>query len=446
MEMINRKDNLLSFDMRMGKTLVSSTLTVLDKISVTLVVCPGVTKFTAWHDDLIGWGFDKNTFTVYDSKKKYSKKAFNEKFIVINYELLGKHLEEIKKRNVGHIIFDECHRGKSTNTATAKNMQAVVKAFPNARITLLSGTPIANRVDDMYAYFKLIDHPLGANRAHFLRTYGVMYNSRGGEKVKKAKNHEDLRVKLSNFMIRRTQQECFDIMPKQQIRHVVSKDDFEEQYDRMIEELSLQRNHAALSGHIMAINNLTSLIKVPTAMDIIHEAHEYGKKVVVFCSFTAPLDEMERVLTENNMGFVRIDGSVDMASRRDIIKRFWDDPECNVFLGNMKAAGEGIDLSCASEIIFLNYAFTPKDMEQPAERCTSMANPKINTIHYLVCENSIDEVLYDIIVDKKMDIDAIVDQGKGTSSVSAITGEVFRRLTGNSFEVKKKEDEPIINE
>lgn len=444
-EMYPRQHNLLAYDMRTGKTIMATTLSLLDKTSVTLVVCPGVAKFTSWFNDLTEqWGFDPSHFTIYDSKKKNCRKAFDERFIVVNYEMLHSVMDEILKKSIKHIIVDEIHRVKETTTRSFKKLKEVVSHFPSARFTGLSGTPIANRVDDMFAYFNLLNHPLGVSKTHFLKTYCIMYNSKGGKKVGKAKNHEDLSVKLSNFMIRRTQQECFDIMPKQIVKHMVDSGDFREEYDRMIEEVSLQKNHAALNGHIMAINNLTSMVKVSEAISICQEVIEYEKKVVIFCSFTAPLRELEKQLAEMGIGTVTIDGSVDMAERGDIVKRFHEDPECKVFLGNMKAAGEGVDLSAASDIIFLNYAFTPKDMEQPAERCTSMKKlDKIVTIHYLMAQDSIDVILHDIVVDKKMDINAIIDKGKG-SSVLESTGEaIFRRLTGKNFEIEKKE---ILNQ
>jgi SWI/SNF-related matrix-associated actin-dependent regulator 1 of chromatin subfamily A len=329
---------------------------------------------------------------------------------------------------------------KQISTLNFKNAHKLIQNFTQARVTLLSGTPIANRVDDMYAYFKLIGHVLGASFKSFTDSYGIMYNSKAGAKVKKAKNTEDLSVKLSNFMIRRTQKEVFDLPQKQQIKYKIDKEDFQAEYDELISQLSLQKNHAAVSGHIMAINRLTSNIKVPEAIKISQEILDYGKKVVIFCSFTEPLTLLREGFSKLGHKSVTIDGSVEMAVRKDLVNEFWNDEETNVFLLNMKAGGEGINLSCAADIIFMNYGFTPKDMEQPMERCTNPSDPKIITIHYLMCEESIDEVLHDIIVDKKQDIDAIVDKGQGSVSIDSITSEVFRRLTGADLNVKEVEE------
>lgn len=437
-EMRNRQHNLLAFDMRLGKTLTSISLSLLDKSDTTLIICPGSTKFTAWFDDLVGWGFDQSHFTVYDSKKKYCKKAFNEKYVVINYEMMGKHIENLKNKNIQHIIIDEAHRAKTIQTNTFKLIHELVQHFSRARLTLLSGTPIANRVDDMYAYFKLINHPLGTSMARFREMYGIMKNSKRGAVVKKAKNTQDLSDKLSNFMIRRTQAEVFDMPQKQQIRYKIDKDDFKEVYDMMIMELKNQKNYAAIHGHISSINKLTSNIKVKEAVNITEEVLEYDKKVVIFCSYTEPIFALRDIFKSKGIGTVLIDGSVDMAERRKLINQFWNDKECNVFLGNMKAAGEGINLSCASDIIIMNYPFTPKELEQPIERCTNPANPKINTIHYLVCEDSIDEILYDILIDKKEDINAIVDKGKGVKSYDNVTNSIYRKLFGSNITVETK--------
>jgi SNF2 family DNA or RNA helicase len=440
-EMRNRQHNLLAFDMRLGKTLTSISLSLLDKSDTTLIICPGSTKFTAWYDDLIGWGFNPLNFTIYDSKVKYCRRAFNEKYIVINYEMLSKNMDKILNSNIQHIIIDEAHRVKTIQTQTFKNVQSIVHNFPNSRLTLLSGTPIANRVDDMYAYFKLINHPLGASLKRFRDMYGIMKNGRRGAVVKKAKNTKDLSDKLSNFMIRRTQSEVFDMPQKQQIRYKIDKDDFKVEYDGLINELKNKTNYAAIHGHIMAINKLTSTIKVKEAINITEEVLEYGKKIVIFCSFTEPIITLKNIFASKNIKSVLVDGSVDMNERRKLIKQFWEDDECNVFLGNMRAAGEGINLSCASDIIIMNYPFTPKELEQPIERCTNPSNPKINTIHYLVCEDSIDEILYEILIDKKEDINAIVDKGKGVQSYDNVTNSIYRRLFGSNINTQNKLNE-----
>lgn len=440
-EMRNRQHNLLAFDMRLGKTLTSISLSLLDKSDTTLIICPGSTKFTAWYDDLVGWGFNPLNFTIHDSKAKYCRRAFNEKFIVINYEMLSNRMNNILNSNIQHIIIDEAHRVKTIQTQTFKNVHSIVQKFPRARLTLLSGTPIANRVDDMYAYFKLINHALGASMKRFRDMYGIMKNGRRGAVVKKAKNTQDLSDKLSNFMIRRTQAEVFDMPQKQQIRYKIDKDDFKGEYDKMINELKDKKNYAAVHGHIMAINRLTSTIKIKEAINITEEVLNYGKKVVIFCSFTEPIVTLKNIFASKNIKSVLVDGSVDMNERRKLIKQFWEDDECNVFLGNMRAAGEGINLSCASDIIIMNYPFTPKEIEQPIERCTNPANPKINTIHYLVCEDSIDEILFEILIDKKEDINAIVDKGKGVQSYDNVSNSIYRRLFGSNINTDKLKDE-----
>jgi SNF2 family DNA or RNA helicase len=159
-----------------------------------------------------------------------------EKFIVCNYESLGKFKERLLKTKIDHFILDEAHGLKNIYAGKTRVMSEIIENFPNARVTLLSGTPIKNRVDDAFSYLRLTHHELGRNHKQFLQEYTIRANNRGGERVTGGKNLNDLHLKLMNLMIRETQANCLDVPEKMYIRYTFKIDDYRDEYNKIIRE------------------------------------------------------------------------------------------------------------------------------------------------------------------------------------------------------------------
>ena len=100
--------NLVALEQGLGKTLVAATLTKMLREKKTLVICPAVAKWQ-WYKEMTNkWGYDQLTFTILDSSKSRTIKGFLEKYIIINPDILSKHMEYILDAGLTHIVFDEC--------------------------------------------------------------------------------------------------------------------------------------------------------------------------------------------------------------------------------------------------------------------------------------------------------------------------------------------------
>lgn len=397
-----------ALDMGLGKTLISASLSRMGQISRTVIICPAAVKWN-WYRDLTAWGFNELFFTIHDRSKRRSLKALNERFVIVNYDIIGQVEKLLASGDIGHFIFDESHYLKNHNSLRFKAVKKLVDQFPNARITFLSGTPVSNRVNDVFAYLKLVGHELGLSQKKFNDEYTISTSGRGGERVTGGKNLQDLNMKLANFMIRKTKEECLDLPGKIFLSYRFELDDYREEYEKVIEELAANKELKALSGNLHSLNIITSKAKLPGIKELAENIVESGKKVVIFGSYRAPLNDLEQYFGNR---CVKIDGSVDSWTRDQHIQRFHNDPECMVFLGNMKAAGVGINLTNASDVIFMNFPFTPAELYQATDRCDRIGQKSAVNVHYTFCDESIDEYIYEIIVDKEKDINALIDQGK----------------------------------
>ena len=97
----------------------------------------------------------------------------------------------------------------------------------------------------------------------------------------------------------------------------------------------------------------------------------------------------------------------------------------------MQAAGVGINLSVASDIVYLNFPFVPSDLDQSGDRASHMTKRSDINIYYTIAKDSIDEYIYDIIKDKSKDIRALIDRGKEVVEYENIPDRLFREVMEN---------------
>jgi SNF2 family DNA or RNA helicase len=159
-----------------------------------------------------------------------------------------------------------------------------------------------------------------------------------------------------------------------------------------------------------------------------------GSKVVIFTSYNEPLNMMSRALTEREIGFVRVDGNVvDAKEKMVLATRFQQDPECMVFIANIKAAGHTIPLHVSSVIFILNQTLTPKEIEQAIARLEHIDKKDPITIYYPTClgesnEETVDMRLTSLNAGKLLDIDAVVDGGKDINNLENISEMLFESM------------------
>lgn len=437
-EIMYNKNKLLAMDMGTGKSIVSASVSKLLKINRTIIVGPTLIKWNWIQDMTEKWNFDPLLWTILDRNKSKCLHAFlTERFVVVNYEMIDKFWGHLTKSNVDHIIFDEVHKAKNTKTDTFKRCHKLVKHFPNARVTLLTGTPFTNRIIDMFAYLKLTGHPLGKSITKFKKQYAISSGMRGN-KVTGAKNIDDLRSKLSNFMIRLKAEDCLDL-PDLIIKNFYFdvgelSGEYSEKMDELVQMKAeydvLQGKEKAqkgvqIRGNIHTLNRLASESKVGPVIKLIDSLTEQGKKVIVFSGYTNPLTMLQEHYKDKS---VLINGSVEPHKRQTLIDRYKSDPNCNVFLGNFKAAGVGINLVNSNHVIFMNFPFTPDDLEQPYKRAHRIGQTEKVYVYYTLGRGTIDERVYEIIKDKAEDINSLIDDNKNVVNYGSLESKLFKSL------------------
>jgi SWI/SNF-related matrix-associated actin-dependent regulator of chromatin subfamily A-like protein 1 len=439
-EICGRRATLLSLDMGLGKTITSATVSRILSIQRTIIICPALVKWNWFKNMTEDWGYNPMYWTIYDKNKAQMIKAFRERFAVINYEMIPKYFNEIIREDCGHIIIDESHYIKNTDSKRFKAVKKLVDKFPNAKITMLTGTPITNRVNDLFAYCKIAGHPVGDNYELFKKNYCVTSATRGGKKVIGAKNIPELSARMSNFMIRKKAEECLDLPPLIINKYYIDTEDMRDAYDKELEELystkmgydrtTDEKEKAQLKikmrANLHSLNRIVATAKIETITELIDKIRDEGRKVIVFSSYTAPLEGLQAKYKDNS---VLINGSVSPLNRDKLITKFIKEEDCFLFLGNVKAGGIGINLVNANDVIFMNFPFTPDLLEQPYKRAHRIGQTKPVNVYYTIGKDTIDENIFNIVKDKTRDINKLVDnQKKGVVDYDNIQDRLFKDL------------------
>jgi len=121
-EAFYKQYNFLAMDMGTVKTVTGASLSVIDNSTTTFIGCPAAVKYNWFRDLTVKFGFNQSTFSILDASKSKTIQALMERFIICNYDVVGKFKERILRSKIDHFILDEAHLLKNHTTGRAKQI------------------------------------------------------------------------------------------------------------------------------------------------------------------------------------------------------------------------------------------------------------------------------------------------------------------------------------
>lgn len=419
---INNKGRaILADEMGTGKTLQSLAFLVHTKKQRSLVVCPASVKY-GWSDEVEKWTRFK-PFVV-DSKTDFNDIPYDVNVVIINYDILKKHFNQLMKVKWDAMIVDEFHMIKSNTAIRTKAVKAIAKTVPS--VLLLSGTPLLSRPIELFNGLQLMDPRVWDNWYDFTRRYCQGHQTRWGWEAKGASNIEELQQKISRYFLRRTKDEVLPHLPKKIfVDYAVDMGEthhreYKTAQDNFAKYLREYKNkkgpdivrmvQAEKLTKINFLRQITTAGKMAAADELIENVIDSGQKVLVFSCFNEPIETLHKKYKNSS---VLLTGKTPTEDRRDIIAKFQNDPEVKIFFGGIVAAGVGITLTAATTAIFLDYSWNPADHSQAIDRMHRPgATSESVTIYQLYSRNTIDEFMRKILVRKKKIFDALIEGGR----------------------------------
>lgn len=430
---------VLADDMGLGKTIqgigVAELLSRYAGISKVLVICPASLK-SQWRIEINRFS-DKTCQLVLGSAKdrpaQYDSGTF---FTVCNYEQVLRDILSIERVNWDLIILDEGQRIKNWETKTSR----IIKALTSPFALVLTGTPLENKLDELFSVVEFIDDRRLGPAFRFFNKHKVV-DDKG--KLLGYKNIDALRNRLKPILLRRTRNQVIKELPPRTttvIRITPTEEQLELQngHRRIIQtilqkkyltEMDLLRLQKALLMCRMAANS-TFLVdkqepgyssKLDELNTLMGRLKEEDRKTVLFSEWTTMLNLIEPILENHCLNFVRLDGSVPQKKRQELIHRFQTDPDCRLFI-TTNAGATGINLQAANTVINVDLPWNPAVLEQRIGRAHRMGQKRPVHVFLLVTEDTLEENLLATLSAKHELALAVLDPKSNIDHVDLHTG------------------------
>jgi superfamily II DNA or RNA helicase len=422
---------MLADDMGLGKTVqaiaAAALLKELRGIERVLVVTPASLKHQ-WAREI--QRFTSLPATVVGGGLKARREAYraNSFFTILNYELVLRDLAELDQLRPNLVILDEAQRIKNWRSKTAQ----AVKRLKSRYAFVLTGTPLENRLDELYSICQFLDPRILGPLWHFNdRFYDLEQRGDGSYKVVGYKNFGELRATIQPYSLRRTRDEVLKDLPEridnnffvemtdpqwhayEEFRDIVARlaatakrrPLTPKEHDQLLRGLLKMRIICdALALHDKEIPAKDREKTAPKLRELEHiltdEIANNGHKAIVFSQWSGMLALTKPVLQRVGLDYVTLTGDVPSANRGALVERFFEDPDCRVFLST-DAGGVGLNLQAASLVVNLDLPWNPAVLEQRIGR--AHRHGQLNPVHVvnLIAQSTIEERMLDTLAAKR---------------------------------------------
>lgn len=439
---------LLADDMGLGKTLQAISAAVWlknhENIRTVMIICPASLK-QQWAREISKFT-DLQCQIIQGPPPKRGVQYRREKtFFVINYELILRDLSMINEvLQPDLIILDEAQRIKNWRTKIA----AAVKLIPTRYAFVLTGTPLENRLEDLYSLMQVVNPKILGPLWRYMVDFHVT-DERG--KVLGYRNLSILRKRLAPVMLRRDRSIVSDQLPErivQQLDVPMTSKQREFHDDAMAKAGQLatiarrrpltpteqNRLIAALQQARMACN-AAGLVdketkgspKIDEMADLLDEiCIQSGLKAVVFSCWELMTRMVEKRLRKMGLGCVRLHGGVPTAKRGELLDRFRDDDAVQVFIST-DAGGVGLNLQSGSALINMDVPWNPAVLEQRNARIHRLGQKRSVQIITLVAAASYEEHVLSLVNTKQHLFDNVVKED-ATEDVVGVSKKMLETL------------------
>src|SRR5262249_13679569 len=392
---------ILGDDMGLGKTvqtMAAAELLARERgIERILVVAPASVKYQ-WETEIRK--FTDRPVQVIEGGHKthrahYAQPTF---YRLINYELVLRDLDELNAWQPDLIVLDEAQRIKNWEAKTTR----AVKRLRSRYAVVLTGTPLENKLEELYSIVQFVDDRRLGPAFQFLHDHRLL-DADG--KLIGYRNLDKVREKLAPILLRRTREEVLSQLPARTdpTVYVEMADAQRAPYGehshtlarllqkKYLTEVDRRRILASITNLRMLCDSTFLLDKQTKVSPKLEELEELLRellgagphKVVIFSQWEQMLQQAVEVVEKLGFGFAVLHGRIPGKERRSLLERFRDDPNCRVFLST-DAGGTGLNLQAADTVINLEVPWNPAVLEQRIARVHRMGQHRPVQVFNLV--------------------------------------------------------------
>jgi len=424
---------VLADDMGLGKTL--QTLSWLSwlrqrhgaKARPTLVICPASVLHN-WRREANRFTPDMKVLVLESGSERHNlrKRIPEHDLIVTNYSLLRRDLAALQKFDFQAVVLDEAQYIKNPSAQVTQS----VKQIKAQHRLALTGTPLENRLLDLWSIVDFVQPTYLGTQADFTETYEPKgENAEVSQKIARKR----LSAKLRPIMLRRLKKQVAKDLPDRiEERRDCPLDDEQrklylaelrrsrEQIMQAVQQQGLAKSKihvlAALTRlrqiccHPALVGNNTASGKTDTLFELLEPLLAEGQKVLVFSQFVQMLKLLEAECKTRNMPTHLLTG--DTKNRQDVVNAFQNDASPSVFLLSLRAAGTGLNLTTASYVVLYDPWWNPAVEAQAIDRSHRIGQTRTVNAYKLITPGTVEEKIFDLQQNKAKTIaDVLGEEG-----------------------------------
>ena len=428
---------VLADDMGLGKTIQTITMMLAVKAADdkadekfrALIVAP-TSVVTNWLREMEKFAPSLRAALWHGGDRKERREELEDADVIVtSYALLRRDEELFAKLKLRYAILDEAQNIKNPLSATAR----AAKRLKSDRRLALSGTPIENRLSEIWSIFDFVSPGLLGPLEKFEERYSRPIDN--GDQKAAAR----LRATIHPFILRRTKGEVAQDLPEK-----IETDQFCELqgeqgalYAGVLKEVRAQvMNEVERQGmgkaHIMILAALTRLRqaacdprllglprqftdedsgKLQALRELIQTSIAGGHRVLVFSQFVSMLTLIRAALEEDGVKYEYLDGSTK--DRQSVVENFQKEDGHPVFLISLKAGGSGLNLTAADTVIHFDPWWNPAVEDQATDRAHRIGQTRVVTTYRLIAKGTIEEKILELGGKKRELVGAVLSEDAG---------------------------------
>lgn len=317
------------------------------------------------------------------------------------------------------VIIDEAQKLSNNSSNRYKVIDDFLKRAKPNYVFLLTGTPLTNKPINLYYILKLIDAPITRDYRYFIKRYcdAKTFRLKTGKEITTingASNLEELREKIKHLYIRRLLTEMTDMVDKNIITKTYDLTESQRvEYERLWQEyLDAQieqgnedsEQYRQLVEGILVRQYLAKQM-VDNTIKLVDNMLEEGGKVIIVCTFS---EEIAMFKDYYKKKCVVYDGKMTAKAKDKAEQAFNNDKNVRVFIGQILAAGVGLNLVVANKMVFNSYSWVAADNAQIEDRIYRLTQKNDVTCVYQLFNDSMSKHMYDTVIGKKNMMDTII--------------------------------------
>lgn len=433
---------ILADDMGLGKTLQTITFLLSEKEEgklnhPALIVAPASLTYN-WQSEIKRFAPTLASQVVSGTKEvrqKMIEQSEKVDILITSYASFRQDADLYTKESFSILILDEAQMVKNAATKTF----VALKQIPIAQRFALSGTPIENNLDELWALFQMLMPGFFPSLQQFHKM-DVM----------------EVAKFIQPFVMRREKQMVLNDLPNKIETNMYSQltDEQKKVYVAYLQQMQAEVNamdHATFTrNRISILAGLTRLRQIcctpalfvddydelsgkeAQIKDLLLQAKENNRRVLIFSQFTSMLERLQLLLENIGISSFYLSGTTKPNKRIEMVDAF-NAGERDVFLISLKAGGTGLNLTGADTVILFDLWWNPAVEEQAAGRAHRIGQKKVVEVWRLIAEGTIEEKMYELQQEKKELFDKVMN-AEETGSTAQLTEEDIREILNYGME------------